>query len=285
MSFVNKKWLYVARPEGRVSSDNYALVTETIDSTSLASNEVIVKMDYISVDPYMRIQQAARDTWEAPHPLNTVQGAGTIGHVVATASANFQVGDYVIGYHGWQKYVKCHCGEVKKLDTDIAQMSVYLGILGMPGRTAWFGLMESGRPRPGETVVVSGAAGAVGSLVVQYAKLAGCKVYGIAGGTKKCEFLVNTLGLDGAIDYKSFSTLETMSAEIKRITGTGVDVYFDNVGGYITDAILMNIKLRARVIICGQISQYDGGLDQPQLGPRLLQHLLFQRATIQGILQ
>ena len=273
--------MYVARPEGRVSNANYALETEQIDPTSLAANEIIVKMDYISVDPYMRIQQAARDTWEAPHPLNTVQGAGTIGHVIASASPNFKIGDHVQGYHGWQKYVKCHHSEVKKLGTDVEQLSTYLGILGMPGRTAWFGLMESGRPRPGETVVVSGAAGAVGSLVVQYAKLAGCKVYGIAGGAQKCDFLKNSLGLDGAIDYKCFTSMETMSAEIQRVTG-GVDVYFDNVGGYITDSVIVNIKLRGRVIICGQISQYDGGLDKPDLGPRLLQHLLFQRATIQG---
>eukprot|EP01034_Spumella_vulgaris_P024112 gene24112-30419_t len=174
-------------------------------------------------------------------------------------------------------------GTVKKLDTDIDQISVYLGILGMPGRTAWFGLMEAGRPRPGETVIVSGAAGAVGSLVVQYAKLAGCKVYGIAGGEKKCSFLVNDLKLDGAIDYKSFTTPETLSAEITRLTG-GVDIYFDNVGGWITDSIIPLVKLRARVIICGQISQYDGALDVPNVGPRLLQHLLFQRASIQGVL-
>lgn len=175
----------------------------------------------------------------------------------------------------------------------------------MPGRTAWFGLMEAGKPRPGETVIVSGlllhlvfikikclsgclsyklltgAAGAVGSLVVQYAKLAGCKVYGIAGGEKKCSFLVKDLNLDGAIDYKAFTTTESLSAEIQRLTG-GIDIYFDNVGGWISDAIIPLIKLRARIIICGQISQYDGGLDQPNLGPRLLQHMLFQRATIQG---
>ena len=131
MSFQNSKWLYVARPEGRVSDSNYALVHETIDGSVLANNEIVVKMAFISVDPYMRIQQASRDTWEKPHPLNTVQGAGTIGHVVASNSESFQVGDAVIGYHGWQKYVKCHSSEVKKLSTDIEQISVYLGILGM----------------------------------------------------------------------------------------------------------------------------------------------------------
>jgi NADPH-dependent curcumin reductase CurA len=130
MSLVNSKWLYVARPEGRVSDSNYSLVTETLDPTSLSTNEVVVKMDFISVDPYMRIQQASRDTWEKPHPLNTVQGAGTIGHIIASASPAFSVGDAVLGYHGWQKYVKCHASEVKKLDTDVEKISAYLGILG-----------------------------------------------------------------------------------------------------------------------------------------------------------
>ena len=132
-------------------------------------------------------------------------------------------------------------------------------------------------------MVVSGAAGAVGSLVAQFAKRAGCRVFGIAGGAAKCKFLTEKLGLDGVIDYKKFNSRETLSDELVRLTN-GVDIYFDNVGGMITDAIIPNIKLRARVIICGAISQYDGGLDEPDLGPRFLQHLLFQRATVQGIL-
>jgi len=153
----------------------------------------------------------------------------------------------------------------------------------MPGRTAWFGLMEAGRPRPGDTLVVSGAAGAVGSLVAQFGKRAGCRVVGIAGGAAKCSYLIDTLGLDGAVDYRAFSDTQTLADEIQRQTG-GVDVYFDNVGGVITDAVIPLIKLRARIIICGTISQYDGGLDHPDLAPRFLQHMLFKRASIQGIL-
>ena len=153
----------------------------------------------------------------------------------------------------------------------------------MPGRTAWFGLMEAGRPKPGETLVVSGAAGAVGSLVAQFGKRAGCRVIGIAGGAEKCRFLRERLHLEAAIDYRTHATTPAMAAEILR-HADGVDVYFDNVGGWISDAVIPLIKRRARVIICGAISQYDGGLDQPGLGPRLLQHLLFQRAVIQGIL-
>ena len=218
-----------------------------------------------------------------PHPLGIVQRAGTVGQVIATANARFAIGDWVLGYGGWQRYHKSHADELQKLDPDAAPVTTALGVLGMPGRTAWFGLMDAGRPKPGETLLVSGAAGAVGSLVAQFGKRAGCRVVGIAGGASKCGFLVDRLKLDAAIDYRLHSTAATLAIEIQRLIG-GVDVYFDNVGGWITDAVIPLIKRRARVIICGAISQYDGGLDRPDSGPRLLQHLLFQRATIQGIL-
>lgn len=281
-SFPNRQWFYVKRPVGRVTEEHFDL-RETELAGVLAANEVVVKARYISVDPYMRIQQHERNTYDVPHPLGIVQRAGTVGQIVATNSDKFKEGDWVLGYNGWQMFAKCHASEIQKLDPEAAPVSTALGVLGMPGRTAWFGLMEAGRPRPGETVVVSGAAGAVGSLVAQFAKRAGCRVFGIAGGAAKCGFLMEKLGLDGAIDYKKYGDRQELSAEIVRLTN-GVDIYFDNVGGMITDAIIPNIKLRARVIICGAISQYDGGLDDPDLGPRFLQHLLFQRATVQGIL-
>ena len=231
----------------------------------------------------MRIQQAARDTYDVPHPLGIVQRAGTVGRVLASASARMAVGDWVLGYGGWQRFHKTHADELQLLDPNAAPVTTALGVLGMPGRTAWFGLMDAGRPKPGETLVVSGAAGAVGSLVAQFGKRAGCRVLGIAGGARKCEFLLKRLKLDAAVDYRNFSGTEAMAGEIQRLTG-GVDVYFDNVGGWITDAVIPLIKRRARIVICGAISQYDGGLDRPDTGPRLLQHMLFQRATIQGIL-
>ena len=150
-------------------------------------------------------------------------------------------------------------------------------------RTAWFGLTESGRAHAGEVVVVSGAAGAVGSLVAQFAKLHGCKVLGIAGGNAKCSWLRGSLGLDWAVDYKAHQSAESLAAEIKALTG-GVDAYFDNVGGMVSDAVIPLINRRARIVICGSISQYSGGLDQAELGPRFLRHMLYQRATIQGML-
>jgi len=284
---LNKQWIYAQRPSGRVGSEHYQLREVEVDS-ELAHNEVLIKAEYISVDPYMRIQQAERNSFDVPHPLGAVQGAGAVARVIASKSDQFKEGDWVLSYSGWQLFAKCHANDLNKIDAAAAPVTTALGVLGMPGRTAWFGIMEAGRPKPGEVVVVvvvvvSGAAGAVGSLVVQFAKKAGCRVYGIAGGASKCEFLTSKLGLDGAIDYRKFNDADSLSAEIQKLTH-GVDIYFDNVGGMITDAIIPQLKLRGRVIICGQISQYDGGIDKPNMGPRFLQHLLFQRATIQGIL-
>lgn len=280
-SLINKQWIYVKRPSTRITNEHYELRQSEM-SGDLSANEVLFQAKYISVDPYMRIQQHESNTWEAPHPLGVVQRAGAVGVVAASKSDRWNPGDWALGYTGWQLYSKCHAGDLQKLDPDSAPVTTALGVLGMPGRTAWFGLMETS-PKPGEVVLVSGAAGAVGSLVVQFAKRAGCRVYGIAGGAAKCEFLTQRLDLDGAIDYRAFSKTEDLSEEIQRQT-QGVDVYFDNVGGWITDAVITRIKKRARIIICGAISQYDGGLDHPEQGPRFLHHLLYQRATIQGIL-
>jgi NADPH-dependent curcumin reductase CurA len=278
----NDQWIYVQRPTGRVGAEHYELRRSQLDQ-DLAANEVLVAVRYISVDPYMRIQQAVRDTYDVPHPLGIVQRAGTVGQVINSSSARFAKGDWVLGYGGWQRYHKSHADELQKLDPSAAPPTTALGVLGMPGRTAWFGLMEAGRPKPGEMLLVSGAAGAVGSLVAQFGRRAGCQVVGIAGGADKCAFLRERLNLHAAIDYRVHSTTESMAAESQRLCG-GVDVYFDNVGGWITDAVIPLIRRRARVVICGAISQYDGGLDRPDQGPRFLQHLLFQRATIQGIL-
>lgn len=184
---------------------------------------------------------------------------------------------------GWQTHAKVHHSILRRLDPTLAPPSTALGVLGMPGRTAWFGLMESGRPKAGEVVVVSGAAGAVGSLVAQFALRSGCTVLGLAGGAHKCEWLTDRLGLHHAIDYKQHADSASLAEDIRRRVG-GVDVYFDNVGGWITDAVIPLINRRARMVVCGVISQYSGGLDEPELGPRFLHHLLYQRATLQGML-
>ena len=274
-----QQWIYTQRPQGRVEQSHYRLEQQPL-TTQLANNEVLLESKYISVDPYMRIQQSASDSWESPHPLNVVQGAAAVSTVIASSNPNLHVGDWVVGYTGWQTHSKVHGSKVSKLDQNTADVTTALGVLGMPGRTAWFGLMEVGQPKAGDTLVVSGAAGAVGSLVCQFGIKAGCRVIGIAGSDEKCAWL-RSLGVSETINYNHINGA-SLSQKLHELGG--VDVYFDNVGGCISDAVLENLKLRARVVICGQISQYNGQLDTPELGPRFLHHILYQRATIQGIL-
>ena len=232
------------------------------------------------------LNQEAYDSASASSTVGApgVVQQGCVGAQVAASRADgFAPGDWVRSYTGWQSHARVAAAELTPIDAALAPVTTALGVLGMPGRTAWFGLTEAGRPRPGEVVVVSGAAGAVGSLVVQFAKRHGARVLAIAGGAYKCRWLRDTLHADWTLDYKNFSSADAMGAAIREMTG-GVDVYFDNVGGMATDAVIPLINRRARIVICGQISQYSGGLDQPDMGPRLLHHLLYQRATMQGIL-
>ena len=282
MQLTNQQWLYHSTPTDVVGPEHYRLQKTTM-TPELAQGEVLIAARYISVDPYMRINQAKHDTWSAPHALNTVQGAAVVAEVLASNASEFAPGDWVSAYSGWQTHAKMHASGLSKIDIKIAPPGAYLGVLGMPGRTAWFGLTEAGRPKAGEVVVVSGAAGAVGSLVVQFARIQGAKVLAIAGSSAKCAWLTQTLGATWALNYRDYPDSAALSQAIKALTG-GVDVYFDNTGGMISDAVFPNINLRARIVICGQMSQYSGGLDTPELGARFLHHVLYQRATIQGIL-
>jgi NADPH-dependent curcumin reductase CurA len=282
-TITQQQWIYRQQPAGAITADHYELLEQQLDTT-LGDSEVLLESRYFSVDPYMRIGQSSKPTYDPdPHPLNTVQQSGVVSQVLASKAAGFAAGDWVYSYSGWQTHARVHASGLRKLDPAQAPVTTALGVLGMPGRTAWFGLTESGKPHAGEVVLVSGAAGAVGSLVVQFAKRHGARVLGIAGGTAKCDWLRDTLGADWAIDYKAHASADSLGAQIKALTG-GVDVYFDNVGGMVTDAVIPLINRRARIVICGQISQYSGGLETPELGPRLLHHMLYQRATIQGML-
>ncbi len=284
--YQNRQWIYARRPETEVGIEHYDLTEQTLDSDQLGDDEILVKARYWSVDPYMRIQQANHTTWEAPHPVGAVQGGGMVGQVIATGSkvSGLAASDWVNAYTGWQEYAVCPSDEAIRLDPDTAPVTTALGVLGMPGRTAYFGLLEAGRPQAGETVVVSGAAGAVGSIVGQIARLKGCRVIGIAGSDAKCTQLVEELGFDAAINYREHPGQADMQQAFARHCPDGIDIYFDNVGGVITDAVMECINLRARIIVCGQISQYSGQLDQPEMGPRFLHRILYARATIQGIL-
>ena len=281
-TLTNQRWIYTRRPTGEVDASHYQLESVPVDA-ELGSGEVLIENHFISVDPYMRIQQSARPNWEEPHPLNTLQRGAVVGRVLASRDSAFAEGDWVSAYTGWERYSRVHGTQAAKLDPSRAPVTTALGVLGMPGRTAWFGLMEAGRPRPGDTLLVSGAAGAVGSLVVQFGKKAGCRVVAFAGSDEKCAWLKDQLGADLAINYRRFSDAQALNAHLKA-EGIRADIYFDNVGGQITDAVIPNINRRARIVICGQISQYSGNLDEVENGPRFLHHMLYQRAQIQGIL-
>jgi NADPH-dependent curcumin reductase CurA len=283
MTLIHQQWIYRRQPDGIVGGEHYELVEQPLE-TALSQDEILVEARWFSVDPYMRIGQSAKPTYDPePHPLGTVQQGGVVARVLDSRSPLFKAGDWVRTYTGWQTHARLHASAATPVDPAIAPVSTALGVLGMPGRTAWFGLTEAGRPKAGEVVAVSGAAGAVGSLVVQFAKKHGAKVLAIAGGPDKCAWLRDTLGADWALDYRAFADADDLGEQIRALTG-GVDVYFDNVGGMVSDAVIPQINRRARIIICGQISQYSGGLETPPPGPRLLHHLLYQRATMQGIL-
>ncbi len=284
--FRNKQWIYTKRPDKIIDQTHYTLKESVITTSDLQPGQALLKSVYFSVDPYMRIQQSENHTWEEPHPLNTVQGGAVVGKVIAVNDENssFQKGDWVLSYTGWQEYAITETNSLRLLDPKEISVTTALGVLGMPARIAYFGFLEAGLPKKGETVVVSGASGAVGQIVAQIAKIKGCKVVGIAGTDEKINFLKETIGIDEVINYKNHPSAKKMVQELQKVCPQGIDIYYDNVGGYITDAIFEHININARIIICGQISQYSGGLDAPEMGPRFLHKILYKRATIQGVL-
>ncbi|GAA4323422.1 NADP-dependent oxidoreductase [Pontixanthobacter gangjinensis] len=283
MKLENKQWYYVKRPEAQIGAENYELRKDVIDTSELKENEILIRSKYVSVDPYMRIHQSIHNTWEKPQELNTLQGSGVVGEVIESRSDKFIPGDFVNAYTGWQEYAVINADQARKLYPKIP-VSTALSILGMPARVAYFGLLEEGELKSTDTVVVSGAAGAVGSIVVQLAKLKGCRVVGTAGTQEKIDYLQNELGIDVALNYKEHDSLEKMTKALAEACPEGIDVYYDNVGGNVTDAVFNLINHKARILICGQISQYNHGLDTPEMGPRFLHKMLYTRAKIQGIL-
>jgi NADPH-dependent curcumin reductase CurA len=274
MDAVNHQFRLAARPQGVVGREHFDYVEEPLPE--LAEGQVLVKVLYISLDPAMRGWMNEGRSYVPPVQIGEVMRAGTVGVVVESKGEKLAPGDHVSGWLGVQQYGVCNENEVFKVDTEFAPLPTYLGALGMPGVTAYFGLLEVGAPKEGETVVVSGAAGAVGSVVGQIAKIKGCRVVGIAGGPEKCKWIVDELGFDAAIDYKG----EDVGAALREHCPEGVDVYFDNVGGEILDAVLARLALRARVAICGAISQYNN-LDSVK-GPSNYMSLLVNRARMEG---
>jgi NADPH-dependent curcumin reductase CurA len=274
MEVVNHQFRLAARPVGMVGREHFDYVEEPVPD--LKDGEVLVKVLYISLDPAMRGWMNEGRSYIPPVALGEVMRAGTVGRVVESKGQKLAVGDHVSGWLGVQEYAVCEENAVFKVNTDAVALPTHLGALGMPGMTAYFGLLEVGRPKQGETVVVSGAAGAVGSVAGQIAKLKGCRAVGIAGGPEKCGWIVEELGFDAAIDYKS----EDVGAALKQHCPAGVDVYFDNVGGEILEAVLARLARGARVVICGAISQYNN-IDSMR-GPSNYMSLLVNRARMEG---
>ena len=241
--------------------------------------ELLVEVRYLSVDPYMRGRMDDADSYAEPWTLGDAMEGAVVGEVVESQSEAFDAGDLVTGNGTWADYSLLDADGVSAVDPSIADLPAYLGVLGMPGRTAYFGLLEVGEPKPGDTVVVSGAAGAVGSVVGQIAKMNGCRVVGFAGSDEKVEWLTEDLGFDAGINYKQ--TDEYRKA-LDDVAPDGVDVYFDNVGGPITDAVFTKLNLDARVAVCGQIAHYND--EEVPTGPRKLPQLIAPRARVQGLL-
>ena len=271
----NRQYLLSSRPVGVPTRDNWTF--NQTETPSVGENQILVRIDYISLDPAMRGWMNDARSYIEPVGLGEVMRAGTVGEVLESSDPNFAAGDFVYGHFGVQDYAVVDTKGVHKVDPSLAPLERYLGVLGMPGMTAYFGILDTGMPQTGETVVVSGAAGAVGTVVGQIAKIKGCRVIGIAGGADKCQYLIDELGFDGAVDYKN----EDVRKGLKRECPKGVDVYFDNVGGEILDDVLTRINYKARIVICGAISQYNN--TTAVKGPSNYLSLLVNRARMEGI--
>lgn len=274
MASENLQIRLASRPHGRVSEDNFRFTREPIPSP--AAGEVLVKVHYLSLDPYMRGRMDDAKSYAAKVELGEVMVGGTVGEVVKSRDDRFQPGDTVVGMLGWQQYGVSPGSTLRKIDTARVAESAYLGTVGMPGVTAWYGLLHIGEPKPGETVVVSAASGAVGSVVGQIAKVKGCRVVGIAGGPAKCAYVVDELGFDACIDYKA----GRLAADLAAATPDGIDVYFDNVGGEILDTVLTRLNPFARIPLCGLISGYNG---QP-MAIHNVRSFLVNRVKLQGFI-
>jgi NADPH-dependent curcumin reductase CurA len=278
---VNQQILLDNRPHGEATVDNFKLV-ETA-TPALQDGEVLVRHHYLSLDPYMRGRMNDSKSYAASQALGEVMIGGTVGEVVESRHPKFQPGDQVVGMGGWQLYSVVDGnapGMLRKVDTTHVPLSYYLGAVGMPGVTAWYGLVKIIQPKAGETVVVSAATGAVGSAFAALAKARGCRVVGIAGGAEKCAYATGELGFDACIDYKAHPDLKSMAKALKDACPDGIDGYFENVGGYILDAVLLRANAFARVAVCGMIAGYDGQ-PLPLANPALI---LINRMKVEGFI-
>jgi NADPH-dependent curcumin reductase CurA len=284
MSLINRQIHLVSRPQGEATVDNFQLVESPVPALeSLAEGQVVVRHHFLSLDPYMRGRMNDSRSYAEPQPLHAVMLGGTVGEVLHSKHPKFAPGDAVLGMGGWQEYSVVDAnqrGALHKLDTTHIPMSAYLGAVGMPGVTAWYGLVKIIAPKAGETVVVSAASGAVGGVVGQLAKVRGCRVVGIAGGADKCRYVVDELGFDACVDYKAHIDPKSLYQALKAVTPQGVDGYFENVGGAILDAVMLRMNAFGRMAMCGMIAGYDGQ-PTPMSNPALI---LINRMKVEGFI-
>jgi NADPH-dependent curcumin reductase CurA len=269
-----QQFVLASRPTGTVSPENFRLETKPVPA--LKAGEVLVRNHYLSLDPYMRGRMSDAKSYAAPQPLDKVMIGETVGEVVASKNPKFAIGDHVAGGFGWSEMGVSDGVALRKLDTSRIPISAYLGVVGMPGLTAWQGLTQILHPKAGATVAVSAASGAVGAVVGQLAKARGCRVVGIAGGPEKCAYVVGELGFDACVDYKAGN----LAADLTAATPNGVDALFENVGGEIFDTTLTRMNPFGRIAVCGLISGYSGEM-QPLKNVRVF---LTMRLTLQGFI-
>ncbi|MFZ6813270.1 NADP-dependent oxidoreductase [Undibacterium sp. Rencai35W] len=263
-----------SRPDGEVKVDNFRL--ESVPVPDIKDGEVLVRNHFLSLDPYMRMRMEDTKSYAAPQVIGETMIGGTVGEIVATNNPKFAVGDQVVGMLGWSEMGVSDGVLLRKVDTTHIPLSAYLGSVGMPGMTAWYGLTQIMQAKEGDTIVVSAASGAVGSVVGQLAKLRGCRAVGIAGGAEKCAYVVNELGFDACIDYKAGN----LQADLAAATPNGIDAVFENVGGEIFDACLARMNAFGRIALCGMIAGYDG---EP-LPIKNTRMLLTMRLTMRGFI-
>ena len=281
MTTINHQWHLASRPTGEPTAANFRLVEAPVPE--LKDGEVLVRHHFMSLDPYMRGRMNDAKSYAQPQPLDQVMGGGTAGVVLASKHGAFAVGDKVVGMGGWQEYSVVDGnlrGALRKVDTAQIPLSAYLGTVGMPGATAWYGLTKVIAAKAGETVVVSAASGAVGTVVGQLAKARGCRAVGLAGGPEKCRYVVEHLGFDACIDYRQHPDLKSLSAALKEACPNGIDGYFENVGGVTLDAVLQRMNAFGRIAMCGMIAGYNGEpipMAQPQL-------ILQSRLKVEGFI-
>ena len=277
----NKQIHLDSRPKGEALASNFKLVVS--ETPSLKEGQVLVRHHYLSLDPYMRGRMNDAKSYAQPQALGQTMGGGTVGEVVESRHPKFAVGDKVVGMGGWQQYSVVDAdqlGALRKVDTSHIPLSAYLGAVGMPGVTAWYGLVKIIEPKPGETMVVSAATGAVGSAFAALSKARGCRTVGIAGGPDKCRYALDELGFDTCIDYKLHADASSLSKALKEACPQGIDGYFENVGGMVLDAVLSRMNAFGRIAVCGMIAGYDGA-PLPLTYPALI---LMNRLKVQGFI-